>query len=185
MPDKKLVVLDRDGVINFDSEDYIKAPEEWFPIPGSLEAIARLKKSGYLVAIATNQSGVARGLYDLAGLEAIHEKMNAMLAALGVNVDLIAFCPHGPNEGCQCRKPKPGLLDEIAETLGVDLRGVPIIGDSARDLEAGLARNMLPIIVKTGNGADTIASKKVSLDTLAFGDLSSAVDFLLSKDARQ
>ena len=147
-----LVILDRDGVINEDSDAYIKSPAEWVPIPGSLEAIARLNHAGFRVVVATNQSGVARGLFGMAELNAIHQKLHGMLARLGGQLDGIYFCPHGPDDGCACRKPRPGLLREIAVRQGIDLAAVPAIGDNLRDLEAAMAVGAMPILVRTGKG---------------------------------
>lgn len=148
-----LVILDRDGVINEDSDAYIKSPAEWRPIPGSLEAIARLNRAGFLVAIATNQSGVGRGLFDLRTLTAIHTRMRRELAAVGGRVDAIFFCPHSPEAQCRCRKPQPGLLQEIKERFQVPLDDVPAIGDSLRDLQAAQAAGAMPMLVLTGKGA--------------------------------
>ncbi len=147
-----LVILDRDGVINEDSDAYIKSPAEWRPIPGSLEAIARLNRAGFLVAIATNQSGVGRGLFDLRTLTAIHTRMRRELAAVGGRVDAIFFCPHSPEAQCHCRKPQPGLLQEIKERFQVPLDDVPAIGDSLRDLQAAQAAGAMPMLVLTGKG---------------------------------
>ena len=149
------VILDRDGVINQDSDDYIKSPEEWIPIEGSLEAVSRLKHAGYHVAIATNQSGIGRGLYSLSTLNAIHQKMHQMLAQLGAHIDFIAFCPHVDADHCSCRKPLPGLYQRIADRWKIKLNDVPVIGDSRRDLEAALAVQARPILVKTGKGRHT------------------------------
>ena len=176
---QKIVVLDRDGVINADSDDYIKSPQEWVAIPGSLEAIARLQQSGYKIAIATNQSGVGRGLYTLETLDAIHAKMAAALAEHGATVDVIAFCPHTPADDCACRKPRPGLLCSIEDSLNVDLSGVPFIGDSRRDLDAAVAKGMAPVLVKTGKGTDTAAGD-LPLGTTVYEDLRRAVDAILA-----
>ena len=131
----KLVILDRDGVINQDSAEYIKSPEEWKPLPGSLEAIARLNQGGYHVVVATNQSGVGRGLLDMATLNAIHEKMHKALAQAGGRIDAVFYCPHAEDANCNCRKPKPGLLEDIARRFNADLTDVPCIGDALRDLQ--------------------------------------------------
>ena len=152
----RLVILDRDGVINQESEAYIKSPEEWHPLPGSLEAIARLHRNGYTVVVASNQSGVARHLFSLDTLAAIHGRMKREVEAAGGKIDSIFFCPHGPKEGCDCRKPKPGLLRQIAERYGVRLEGIPMIGDSERDLQAARAVGGRPILVMTGNGLKTL-----------------------------
>ncbi|MDF2939935.1 MAG: D,D-heptose 1,7-bisphosphate phosphatase [Gammaproteobacteria bacterium] len=153
----KLIILDRDGVINFDSDDYIKSTEEWQPIPGSLEAMASLHKAGYLVAVATNQSGIARGLFSLAELQAMHQKMQNLLRQCGGKIDALAYCPHGPNDACECRKPKPGLLLNIAKQLGISLENTYFVGDSFKDIEAARAVNATPILVKTGKGERTLA----------------------------
>lgn len=152
----RLVILDRDGVINEESDAYIKSPEEWHPLPGSMEAIARLHRNGYKVVVASNQSGVARHLFSLDTLAAIHGRMKREVEAAGGRIDSIFFCPHGPKEGCDCRKPKPGLLRQIAERYGVRLEGIPMIGDSERDLQAARAVGGRPILVKTGNGLKTL-----------------------------
>ena len=149
----KLVILDRDGTINEDRDDYVKSPDEWVPIPGSLEAIARLNHAGWHTVIATNQSGLARGLFDMATLNAIHARMNRELGELGGRIDAVFFCPHGPDDGCPCRKPLPGLFTTIGERYGVSLRGVYTVGDSLRDLKAAVAAGCAPHLVRTGKGA--------------------------------
>ncbi|WP_286875231.1 D-glycero-beta-D-manno-heptose 1,7-bisphosphate 7-phosphatase, partial [Spongiibacter sp.] len=151
----KLVILDRDGVINEDSDAYIKTPEEWRPLPGSAAAIARLNHAGYRVVVATNQSGLARGYFDQAGLDAIHRTMAAHLEGAGARLSGVFFCPHGPDDGCACRKPLPGLIDQIVAEYG-DVTGVPMVGDSLRDLEAGVARGCRPVLVLTGKGRRTL-----------------------------
>jgi D-glycero-D-manno-heptose 1,7-bisphosphate phosphatase len=175
----KLVILDRDGVINFDSAQFIKSPAEWKPIPGSLEAIARLNQAGYRVVVATNQSGVGRGLFDMDTLNAIHDKMHKALFTLGGRVDAVFYCPHAADSDCDCRKPKPGMYKRIAETLNVNLAGVPAIGDSLRDLQAGAAVGCLPILVLTGKGIKTKTDGNLPDGTLQFADLAAAVDHLL------
>jgi len=152
----KLIILDRDGVINYDSDDYIKSPEEWIPIPGSLEAIARLNKAGYKVAVATNQSGIARGYYDLDTLEKMHQKMQKLLAEVNGKVDHISFCPHAPDDNCLCRKPKPSMLLEIADSFAVSPEAVTFVGDTATDMQAAKAANMKFVLVKTGKGESTM-----------------------------
>lgn len=154
---RKLIVLDRDGVINFDSPEFIKSEKEWHPIPGSLEAIAMLNQHGFTVVIATNQSGIARGFFDTNILERIHQKMQDCLADLGGKIDKIYVCPHGPDDHCLCRKPKPGLYQQIAKDYTLDLSAsrIPAIGDSLRDLEAAEAAGYAPILVLTGNGKNT------------------------------
>jgi D-glycero-D-manno-heptose 1,7-bisphosphate phosphatase len=175
----RLVILDRDGVINHDASDYIKSPDEWHPIPGSLEAIARLNQHHYRVVIATNQSGVARGLYSLETLGHIHAKMHHLLAEAGGSIDAIFVCPHGPDEGCRCRKPQPGMLEDIAERLQCDLSGVPFVGDSLRDLQAALAVGALPVLVRTGNGLTTERELEHLPAIPIFNDLAHFTDTLL------
>src|SRR3990172_4217319 len=174
------IILDRDGVINYDSDEYIKSPEEWVPIPGSLEAIARLNQAGYQVVVATNQSGLARGYFDIATLDRIHKKMHDALALHGGKVAALFYCPHGPDEGCDCRKPRPGLFEQIARQFTVDLNGVPAIGDSLRDVEAARAVGARPILVRTGKGS-RVAQQDVPGDVPLYADLAAAVDALLAK----
>jgi len=173
------IILDRDGVINHDSDLYIKSPEEWLPIEGSLEAIARLHQSGIKVVVATNQSGIARGLYDEATLELIHDKMNQLIAQAGGELAGIFYCPHGPDDGCDCRKPRPGLVHQITEALAIDPNNVPFIGDSVRDLVAAKAAGCQPILVKSGKGERSIESGKVESHIPIFDDLASFVDYWL------
>ena len=175
----KLVILDRDGVINHDSASYIKSPEEWKPIAGSLEAIALLNQAGYRVLVATNQSGIGRGLFDMATLNAIHDKMHRALSLVGGRVDGIFYCPHAQDAGCACRKPRPGLLDEIAKRFGVSLDGVPFIGDSLRDLQAGAAVSAQPVLVLTGKGKKTCKDGDLPEGTVVHADLAEAVRSLL------
>jgi D-glycero-D-manno-heptose 1,7-bisphosphate phosphatase len=176
----KLVILDRDGVINVDSAQFIKNPAEWKPIPGSLEAIARLNQSGYKVVIATNQSGVGRGLFDMETLNSIHDKMHKALFSVGGRVDAIFYCPHPADSDCDCRKPKPGMFKRIAETLNVDLKGVPAIGDSLRDLEASVVYGCKPMLVLTGKGVKTQTEGNLPAGTQTFPDLAAAVTHLLA-----
>lgn len=173
-----LIILDRDGVINEDSPNYIKTPDEWIPIPGSLAAIAKLNKAGHTVVVATNQSGVARGYYDLATLEKIHAKMRAALADVGGHVDGIFFCPHGPEDGCECRKPKPGLFWQIAKTFNTDFNNALTIGDSLRDIEAAQAVQCKSVLVKTGNG-QSVYEKLRDKNILIFDDLVAVVNEFL------
>jgi len=166
----KVIILDRDGVINYDSDNYIKSPEEWLPIPGSLEGISLLKQAGYKVAVATNQSGIARGYYDLDTLNAMHLKMQKLLAAFGANatIDYISYCPHGSEDNCNCRKPKPGMLLEIAKHFSVQPETVIFVGDKISDQKAAKAANMQFVLVKTGKGEDTAKDIKAqSYDSLA------------------
>jgi D-glycero-D-manno-heptose 1,7-bisphosphate phosphatase len=176
----KLVILDRDGVINHDSAEFIKNPDEWVPIPGSLEAIARLNQAGYHVVLATNQSGVGRGLLDIATLCAIHDKMHVALAQAGARVDAVFYCPHGIDEGCACRKPKPGMFEDIAHRFNLDLAGVPSVGDSLRDLQAGAAVGAQPILVLTGKGEQTKAAGGLPAQTQIYADLAAAVKSIVS-----
>ena len=175
----KLAILDRDGVINEDSDDFIKSPDEWIPIPGSLEAIARLNHAGYRVVVASNQSGLARGLFDIDGLNAIHQKMFDELAKLGGHIDSVFFCPHGPEDHCDCRKPRPGLLKAIADRLELDLAGIPAIGDSLRDLQAAAAAGAEPMLVLTGKGSKTLSKLEDFGDVPVYPNLAAAVDALL------
>jgi D-glycero-D-manno-heptose 1,7-bisphosphate phosphatase len=149
----KLIILDRDGTINEDRDDFVKTADEWVPIPGALEAIARLNHAGWHTVIATNQSGLGRGTYDMSALNAMHAKMNQMLAKQGGRIDAVFFCPHAPEDACNCRKPLPGLFEQIGERFGVDLSGVPSVGDSLRDLQAGAAVGCSTHLVRTGKGA--------------------------------
>ncbi len=179
----KTIILDRDGVINEDSDAFIKSPDEWRPIPGSLEAIARLNHAGFRIAIATNQSGLARGLFDIEALNAIHAKLHDQLARVGGQIDLINFCSHGPDDGCACRKPLPGLLLGIGDRLNISLRGVPAIGDSLRDLIAASEAGATPILVRTGKGNDTeqaLSAQPEFASVPVFDDLSEAADALLA-----
>ena len=174
----KLVILDRDGVINQESDAYIKSPEEWFPLPGSLEAIARLYKNGYTVVVASNQSGVGRGFFSLDTLAATHARMHREVAGAGGKIDGVFFCPHRPEDNCDCRKPKTGLFKQIAERYKVDLKGVPMIGDAVRDIIAARAVGGRAILVLTGRGRE-------ALDTLPdvehYADLSAAVAQLMTE----
>lgn len=174
----KLLILDRDGVINHDSDAYIKSVQEWLPIPGSIQAIAQLSKAGWTVAVATNQSGIARGYYGLDVLEAMHERLRELVAQQGGEVGLIVYCPHGPDEGCDCRKPKPGMLNAVADHYGVPLAGVWFVGDSLGDLEAAKAVDCQPVLVKTGKGEKTLG-KTLPVGTLVFDDLAAVAAELI------
>lgn len=178
----RLVVLDRDGVINHDSDAYIKSPEEWLPIAGSLEAIARLCRADYKVIVCTNQSGIARKLLSMDTLNKIHLRMLDRVRHKGGEIDAIFFCPHGPDSGCECRKPKPGMLLELAERLKVNLTAVPTVGDSVRDLQAAHAVHALPVLVRTGKGSKAVAKLAPMglADTAVYDDLSAFVDSLLA-----
>lgn len=175
----KVLVLDRDGVINADSPAYIKSPDEWQPLPGSLEAIARASQAGYTIAVASNQSGVGRGLFDLDTLSAIHDRMIEAVEDAGGRIDLIVFCPHKPDEGCDCRKPKTGLLRRIEAELGISLAGAWMIGDSQKDLAAAREAGMQPVLVRTGNGARVERELRDVNGIFIFDSLAAAVDKLL------
>jgi len=167
----KLVILDRDGTINHDSNDYIKSPAEWAPIPGSLEAIARLIQADYRVVVATNQSGIGRGLFDTRALFAIHDKLQRALGQVGGRIDAFFFCPHKADDNCRCRKPQPGMLLEVARRFNVSLEDVFMVGDSRKDLEAAAAAGARPVLVLTGNGAKTEKEGKLPRGTAVYPDL--------------
>ena len=178
----KLVILDRDGVINKESDDFIKSPEEWQPLPGALEAIARLTEAGYTVVVATNQSGIGRGLFTAKTLEDIHDKMKAEVAKAGGKIDSIFICPHKPEDDCVCRKPKPGLFHRIMAYYGQPLLRVPAIGDSLRDLEAAQAVRARPILVRTGRGEEAVKQLGANAAfTEVYANLNSVVTQLLSE----
>ncbi|MDZ4201020.1 MAG: D-glycero-beta-D-manno-heptose 1,7-bisphosphate 7-phosphatase [Gallionella sp.] len=174
-----LVILDRDGVINYDSDQFIKSPEEWKPIPGSLEAIARLNQADYRVVVATNQSGVGRGLFDMAMLNAIHDKMHKACALVGARIDAVFFCPHTAEANCPCRKPKSGMLEEIAARYATDLAGVPAVGDSLRDLQSAAAMGAQSYLVLTGKGTKTLAAGDLPEGTIVRPDLAAVVTELV------
>ncbi len=176
----KLIILDRDGVINHDSDAFIKSPDEWRPIAGSLEAIARLGKAGYRVVVATNQSGVGRGLFDLATLAAIHTKMHQAVSALGGHLDAIFFCPHAAEAHCHCRKPEPGMLEEILRRFQVEPQSVTAVGDSLRDLQAAAAVGTKPVLVLTGKGQKTMQAGGLPPQTLVRVDLAAVAAELAS-----
>lgn len=176
---KKLIILDRDGVINFDSSDYVKSAAEWRPIPGSLEAIARLNQHGYQVAIATNQAAISRGLFDMKTLNAIHQKLHLSAQAVGAHVDAIFFCPHAADEFCECRKPRPGLLKAIGKRFDVNLRGVPMVGDALRDMQAAFEVGCAPYLVLTGKGRSTEQKGGLPPGTQIFDNLAAVADRLL------
>lgn len=172
------VILERDGVINEDPDAYIKSPEEWMPIPGSLEAIAQLNRSGFRIAVLTNQAGVSREVFDLAALERIHDKMRQQVEEAGGHIEAVFVCPHGPEDGCDCRKPRPGLLQRFAREYGVDLRGVPVVGDSLRDVQAAQSVGAEPILVETGKGKRTLR-RNPNLDVQTFVNLHEAAQYIL------
>jgi D-glycero-D-manno-heptose 1,7-bisphosphate phosphatase len=171
----KLIILDRDGVINFDSDQFIKSPQEWKPIPGSLEAIARLNQADYRVVVATNQSGIGRGLFDMPTLNAIHDKMHKACVLVGARIDAVFFCPHAAEMDCLCRKPKSGMLEEIAARYNVEMKGVPSVGDSLRDLNCAIKVGAQPILVLTGKGVKTQSAGGLPEGTRVFADLAAVV----------
>lgn len=177
----KLVILDRDGVINHDSAKFIKSPAEWVPIPGSLEAIARLTQAGYKVVVATNQSGIGRGLFDMDTLNAMHQKMHRSAKALGGRIDAVFYCPHAAEANCACRKPKAGMFERIADCFNTKLSGIPAIGDSLRDLQAAATAGACPMLVLTGKGETTQSHEGLPEGTLVFADLAAAVDHILGQ----
>ena len=183
----KLVILDRDGTINRDSDDFVKTADEWVPLPGALEAIARLNHAGWRVVIASNQSGLGRGLFDVASLNAMHAKMFKLLAAVGGRIDAVFYCPHSPEESCNCRKPLPGLFEQIATRFGVSLKSVPTAGDSLRDVHAGAAAGCEPHLVLTGKSAHYRGGMHpdgLPYGTVVHQDLSGFADYILERRAR-
>ncbi len=177
----KLIILDRDGVINEDSDEYIKSPEEFIPIPGSLEAIARLNHAGYRVAIISNQSGIARKYFNTETLQSIHEKLRGLLADIGGHIDTILYCPHGPDDQCNCRKPKTGLFDELKNRLHIRFDNTIAVGDSLRDLQAAKAVGAKPVLVKTGKGLRTLQNDPVPKNIPVYDNLAKVVNDLLAK----
>lgn len=173
-----LIILDRDGVINEDSAEYIKSPDEWHAIPGSLAAIAKLNHAGHTVVIATNQSGIARGYFDLATLQKIHDKLQNELAKVGGHIDGIFYCPHGPDDHCECRKPLPGLFQQIQQQFKTDFSNAIAIGDSYRDIQAAQAVNCKAILVKTGKGKIELIKYPELKQVPVFTDLADAVNIL-------
>ena len=183
----KLIILDRDGTINSDSDDFVKTPEEWLPLPGALEAIARLNHGGWHVVVASNQSGLGRGLFDVASLNAMHAKMHKMLAEQGGRIDAVFYCPHTAEEACLCRKPKPGLFEQIGSRFGVQLSGVTCVGDAVRDALAGAAAGCEPHLVLTGKSAKYRTCglpEGLPAGTQIHTDLAAFADFILERSAR-
>lgn len=178
MPGSKLIILDRDGVINQDSDLYIKSPDEWIPIPGSPEAIARLNQWGWRVVVCTNQSGIGRGLFGMDTLNAIHDKMIKTLAHAGGSIDAIFYCPHTNADECDCRKPRAGMLKEVAARYNVELADVPVVGDSLRDLQSALAVGAQPMLVLTGKGKKTKLDPALPPGTPVFADLAAVAKAL-------
>ena len=176
----KLVILDRDGVINQDSDQFIKNLSEWKPIPGSLESIAKLNHAGYRVVVASNQSGIGRGLLDMGALNAINEKMYRVLAQVGGRIDALFYCPHSAEANCDCRKPKAGMFIDISQRFNVDLAGVPSVGDSLRDLQAAASVGAQPMLVLTGKGTKTQTAGGLPEGTPVFADLAEAVRHIVA-----
>ena len=174
----RILILDRDGVINKESDSFIKSPEEWVPIPGSLEAIARANAAGYRVVVLSNQSAIARGIIDVRTLHLINQKMIQRLMEVGGRIEAIFFCPHALVASCSCRKPRPGLFLDLAARLHVSLKNAPAVGDRLRDLEAARAAGARPILVKTGRGRATLASGQALGEVDVYADLAAAVDAL-------
>ena len=171
---KKMVILDRDGVINYDSDEFIKSPEEWRPIPGSLSAIKKLNDAGIIVTVASNQSGVGRGLFSEMTLQLIHKKFTDLLAELGGNIDQIEYCPHEPEVDCECRKPKAGMINKLLKQFKIDPKDAVVVGDAFRDLQAGQTAGCDVVLVKTGKGELTLAKNEITVPV--FADLRSIVD---------
>ena len=183
----KLVILDRDGTINVQSDDFIKSADEWMPLPGAMEAIAQLNHAGWHVVVASNQSGLGRRLFDVAALNAMHTKLHKQLAVVGGRIDAIFYCPHSPEEKCNCRKPLPGLFEQIGERYGVDLKQVPTVGDNLRDLQAGVAAGCEPHLVLTGKGAQhrgQVLPPEYPAGTWIHEDLAAFVRFILEREVR-
>lgn len=176
----KLVILDRDGVINQDRDDFVKNTMEWQPLPRSLEAIANLTQAGWRVVVATNQSGIGRGLFDMHALNAMHEKMHRLVNQAGGRIDAVVFCPHVADDQCDCRKPKPGMVHEVMERFNVRGDGLPMIGDSLRDLQAVAEVGGLPLLVRTGKGLRTLEKGGLPAGTQVFDDLFDAADYLIN-----
>ena len=182
----KLVILDRDGTINQDSDDYVKSADEWIALPDALEAIARLNHAGWHVVVASNQSGLGRGLFDVAALNAMHTKMHKLLAAAGGRIDAVFYCPHSPEEACNCRKPLPGLFEQIGERYGMDLTSVHAVGDTLRDLQAASAAGCATHLVLTGKGErlkDKPLPAEFPAGTQVHADLAAFADWLISQAA--
>lgn len=179
----KLIILDRDGVINHDSDKFIKSADEWEPIAGSMEAIANLTHLGYTIVICSNQSGLGREIFSIEELNSMHEKMHKLAEQAGGQIAAVFFCPHTPDHNCECRKPKPGLILEACERFNVDsIENIMMIGDSARDLEAIYSAGGIPVLVKTGNGKKTLSKDKIPPGTLVFENLLEVSEYLANKE---
>ncbi len=186
-PILKLIIMGRDGILNQFREDHIKAPEEWVAVPGALEAVSRLNHAGWHVVVATNQSGIGRGMIDMAAINAVHVHMMSQLQALGGRIDAVFFCPHAPEETCDCRKPQPGMLLDIGRRYGVDLAQVPMVGDTLRDLQAAQAAGCEPHLVRAGRAAAMDAEQVASLveqvpGTIVHRDMQELATYLLERD---
>ena len=184
----KLIILGRDGILNRFREDHVKAAQEWEPLPGALEAVARLNHAGWHVVVATNQAGIGRGVVDMASVNAVHQHMMKLLAARGGRIDAVFFCPHAPEDHCDCRKPLPGMMREIGERYGVELPAVPMVADTLRDLEAAAAAGCQPHLVRTGRAAmvheaELLQWQQAVPGTQIHDDLSAFADWLLGRDA--
>ena len=176
----KIIILDRDGVINHDSEEFVKSVDEWEPITGSIEAIANLTQAGYKVVVCTNQSGLGRGLYTMEVLNNIHEKMHRLVEQEGGKISAIFLCPHKPEDNCSCRKPKPTMILEIIDRYNIDnVNNLIMVGDSNRDLEAIATAGGIPVLVKTGNGKKTFAQNKMPSNTMVFKNLLAVSEYLI------
>ncbi|MCA6216533.1 D-glycero-beta-D-manno-heptose 1,7-bisphosphate 7-phosphatase [Ideonella sp. B7] len=184
----KLIIIGRDGILNLFREDHVKEPEEWEPIPGALEAVAQLNHAGWHVVLATNQSGIGRGLVDMASVNEVHLRLMKMLAAKGGRIDAVFFCPHAPEEACDCRKPQPGMMFDIARRYGVDLKQVPMVADTLRDLQAAQAAGCPPHLIKTGRAAEVTEGERAQWvasvpGTTVHADLGAFARHLLQRDA--
>lgn len=179
----KIVILDRDGVINHDRDDFVKNSLEWVPLPKAAEAIALFSQAGWRVVVATNQSGIGRGLFDMHALNAMHEKMHHLISKAGGRIDAVFFCPHKPEAGCSCRKPAPGMVLEVAERFSVKPESLWLVGDSLRDLEAVAAVGGHAILVRTGKGRKTEAAGNLPAGTPVFDDLHAAAEWLISLES--
>lgn len=178
----KLMILGRDGILNVFREDHVKAPEEWQPIEGALEAVAKLNQAGWHAVVATNQSGIGRGLVEMAQLNAIHRRMMQLLAAKGGRIDAVFICPHAPEDDCTCRKPRPGLMQQVAERYGIDdLSGVPMVCDTARDVQAALAAGCEPHVLRTGRAASMSEAELAAQPAQVHDSLAAFAQFVLRR----
>jgi D-glycero-D-manno-heptose 1,7-bisphosphate phosphatase len=183
----KLIILGRDGTLNEYRDDHVKAPEEWVPVPGALEALARLNHAGWHAVVATNQAGIGRGMIDMASINAVHQRMIKLAQGAGARIDAVFFCPHTPEEHCDCRKPMPGMMREIGSRFGVDLRHVPLVSDTLRDMQAAQAAGCEPHLVQSGRARKLDATQLQHVVAQVPGmhvhrDLGALADFLLQRD---